>query len=69
MREIEITLNGEKRKIAEPATIASLLETLGLAERRVAVLRNGEVVRRAEFEATDLSEGDSIDIIHMVGGG
>jgi sulfur carrier protein len=40
-----------------------------LTDGPVAVERNQEVVPRAEHAATRLDEGDSLEIVHFVGGG
>lgn len=66
---IAIQVNGEPRTLDEGATILTLLESLGLAGRLVAVLRNGEVVVRARHAETRLAPGDVLEIVHMVGGG
>ena len=66
---IEITLNGEKRAFAEAPTLAGVIESLELPHRRVAVVRNGEVIHREDCASTVLTAGDAVDIVHMVGGG
>jgi sulfur carrier protein len=66
---IAITLNDEPRSFDEAPTLRALIDQLGLSERRIAVLRNGEVVHREDHEATVLADGDKVDIVHMVGGG
>ncbi|MGH8084373.1 MAG: sulfur carrier protein ThiS [Lysobacter sp.] len=66
---MDITLNGEPRSLAAPATITQLLQTEGLAERRVAVEVNGEIVPRGRHGAHGLADGDKIEIVHALGGG
>jgi len=66
---IEITLNGQKRQIAEAMSVAALIESLDFAQHRVAVVRNGEVVHREDYASTVLAGGETVDIIQMVGGG
>ena len=66
---VEITLNGEKRTLAEALTLAAVIESLELGERRIAVVRNGDVIRREDYASTLLADGDMVDIVHMVGGG
>ena len=66
---ILITLNGEERAVPEGTTVAGLVERLDLPPGRVAVERNRDVVRRAEWEATTLEAGDRLEIVHFVGGG
>ncbi|MBM3334816.1 sulfur carrier protein ThiS, partial [Candidatus Sumerlaeota bacterium] len=36
---------------------------------RVAVVINGDVINRENHAATVLADGDTVDIVHMVGGG
>lgn len=65
----ELTLNGEPRRLPEGATVLDLLETVGRDPRTVAVERNGEIVRRADYGATHLSAGDRLELVHFVQGG
>lgn len=64
----KLSINGEPKETSAP-DLAALLEELGLHERRCATMLNGEIVRRQDRAAQPLSEGDSIEIIAMVGGG
>ena len=66
---MKITVNGEVREIESGATVASLLEALGLAGRPVAVERNVGIVPRAKHAETALAEGDTLEIVTLVGGG
>lgn len=66
---IPITVNGEARSIAAPATVADLLARIGLDTRKVAVERNLEIVPRSTYAATALSPGDRLEIVHFIGGG
>ena len=66
---MRVELNGEPKELAEGATLLSLVEQLALAPERVAVELNREVVRRADWPAARLSEGDRVEIVHFVGGG
>jgi thiamine biosynthesis protein ThiS len=65
---VRLTINGEPREIAA-ANVARLVGELGLDPRKVAVERNLEIVPKSQFEATALSEGDRIEIVHFIGGG
>lgn len=69
IEQLDITLNGEARRIDGPATLASLLETLGLDPRTVVVELNREIVRRPQLAGTPVATGDSIELVHFVGGG
>ncbi len=66
---MDIIINGEPQRLAAPVTVAALLEQRGLAGKRVAVERNGEIVTRSRHAETLLSAGDRIEIVVAVGGG
>lgn len=66
---MHIQLNGEARDIAPGTTVGQLLEAEGLAQRRVAVEVNGEIVPRSAHATHSLHEGDRVEIVHALGGG
>jgi sulfur carrier protein len=66
---IEITVNGERRQLEHALTVAQLLQRQGLAGRRVAVERNGEIVPKSRHGETALTAGDRLEIVVAVGGG
>ena len=67
--KISLTLNGDPRSFDAPLSVSELLKRLPLPMPRVAVLRNSEVVKRENHPVTMLEDGDTVDIISMVGGG
>ena len=66
---LRVELNGESKELEEGATLSALVEQLSLAPERVAVELNRDVVRRADWPSTRLSEGDRVEVVHFVGGG
>jgi thiamine biosynthesis protein ThiS len=66
---IEITVNGAVRSVAEGLTLETLLQTLELDPRMVVVERNRVIVRRTALGATPVQAGDTLEIVHFVGGG
>lgn len=66
---LSITVNGQERDVAPGTTVEGLIESLNLAGRRVAVERNRTIVKREDWARTPLCEGDSLEILHFVGGG
>ena len=69
---MQIILNGQTRDLAdlaEPATVADLVSSLGLKGDRVAVEHNGSIVARADWAQTAFHSGDRFEIVHFVGGG
>jgi thiamine biosynthesis protein ThiS len=66
---LAVTLNGEGLRLAAPATVASLLEQIGLDRRKVAVERNEAIVPRGRYAETWLRDGDCLEVVHFIGGG
>ncbi|GAB5605240.1 sulfur carrier protein ThiS [Sideroxyarcus sp. TK5] len=66
---ITISLNGAVRQLSQPVSIAALIDELGLAGKRVALERNGEIVPRSQFASQTLQDGDALEIVAAVGGG
>jgi sulfur carrier protein len=66
---MEIRLNGAPRAVPARCSIADLLVDAGLAERRVAVEVNGEIVPRGMHGERWLADGDRVEIVHALGGG
>jgi thiamine biosynthesis protein ThiS len=70
---VTLTLNGESRvfegPVDGPLSVAGLLVIIGLDTRKVAVERNEEIVPRSRYAETWLASGDSLEIVHFIGGG
>jgi sulfur carrier protein len=66
---LQIAINGQPEILVAPLTLQALLEQRGLAGKRLAVERNGEIVPRARHADTLLAEGDVLEIVVAVGGG
>ena len=55
--------------MSEGIHIVDLLAKLGLKPERLAVEINQRIVRRGDWASTTLADGDSVEIVHFVGGG
>lgn len=66
---LQIKINGEERQFPSPLTVAELVAHLGYAGKRIAIERNGEIVPRSQHAATQLANGDTLEIVVAVGGG
>lgn len=66
---MKLTVNGESQQLPDGATIAALLEKLGLKGRAVAVEVNKQVVPRREHDKAPLHDGDHVELVTLVGGG
>lgn len=66
---MKLKINGEEREIADGLTVTALLEELKIRPARVVVERNREIVAREAYGITRLADGDTLEIVHFVGGG
>ena len=66
---LRIEVNGEAKEVEAGSTLQTLVEQLALGPERLAVEHNREVVRRTDWPALKLSDGDRVEIVHFVGGG
>ncbi|OJY29620.1 MAG: thiamine biosynthesis protein ThiS [Myxococcales bacterium 68-20] len=66
---MKLTINGSEKDVPDDLTVRELVVHLGLGEGPVAVEQNREIVPRAEHASRRLADGDTIEIVHFVGGG
>lgn len=69
IREIEVTINGQKRQVGAGQTIVELLDELGLHPKMVVVEHNYEILDRDVLGSTEVRAGDNLELVHFVGGG
>lgn len=67
--DVIVLVNGEPRDVNESASLSQLVDLLNLPPQRIAIELNQVVVRRGEWAATKLHDGDKVEIVHFVGGG
>ncbi len=68
-RDMHVLINGKSTHLAEGTKVADLVRDLGLADRRIAVELNGEILPRSRHMSQVLVEGDALEIVHAIGGG
>ncbi|MFZ0734906.1 MAG: sulfur carrier protein ThiS [Candidatus Sulfotelmatobacter sp.] len=68
---MKLHINGDERAfdLPSPATLAALIDSLGMKSDRVAVELNRDIVPRDRWPETTLNEGDRLEVVHFVGGG
>ena len=66
---LRLTVNGKSREEHGPLTVRGLLDLLSLPETGVAVERNKEIVPKERHAEEELSDGDVLEIVTLVGGG
>jgi sulfur carrier protein len=65
---VQIIVNGDTINIAE-MTVDQYLESLSIDPRRVAIELNLDILQKGEYGNTLLKAGDTLEIVHFVGGG
>ena len=66
---INLKVNGKPRFLNESVDLATYLDSFGVDQLHVAVGYNGEVLKKEEFTAVKLQDGDVLEIVRPVGGG
>lgn len=66
---ITIVVNGEPHETASAMSLADAVALLTKAPSGVAAAVNGEVIRRAEWRQTQLSDGDEVEVVTATQGG
>jgi thiazole synthase len=66
---LQLTINGEERKLPNPLSVKELLQELGFDSKRVAVEVNCDIVPQSDHDGRRLVPGDRVEIVTLVGGG
>ena len=66
---MEILLNGQPTTLPDSTSLATLIDHLGFAGKRIAVERNGEIVPKSTYATVLLASADRLEIVVAVGGG
>ena len=66
---MKLQINGEDKTYTEPLRLSELISQMGVKGDRVAVELNLQIVPRDQWQLTNLSDGDRLEIVHFVGGG
>ncbi len=66
---MNVFVNGDNHEVTEGTTVYQLLVNFELTNERVAVERNGEIIKKNEYASTVLSDGDVLEVVRFVGGG
>ncbi|RCW43386.1 thiamine phosphate synthase [Paenibacillus prosopidis] len=63
-----LTVNG-RQELTSARTVEELVQQLGQQNKKLIIELNGVIVQRAQWTATELQDGASIEMVHFVGGG
>ena len=64
-----LVINGTQTDLGDAKTIADIVMRMKLADKKIAVEKNGEIVPRSRYADTPLAAGDRLEIVGAVGGG
>ena len=66
---MKIHLNGKALQVDSGITLMQLINNEGMAGKRLAAEVNREIITKAEHINLILNEGDTVEIVHAIGGG
>ena len=67
---VTLTVNGDRRDVPRGSTLAGLLRSLALDPRMIVVEHNRVILRDHDaFGDVPLRDGDTLELVHFVGGG
>ena len=66
---IHVRLNGQDREFQPGQTVHALLLSLDLRPELIVVERNREILQRAQYPEVVVEDGDTLELVHFVGGG
>ncbi|MDH3887894.1 MAG: sulfur carrier protein ThiS [Gammaproteobacteria bacterium] len=66
---MNITVNGTASEYPDKLSASQLLRSLGLADKRLALEINEEIVSRSTYDSRVINPGDRVEIVHAIGGG
>lgn len=62
-------INGKEIPYEKEVTLDVLMEQQGFDIKKIAVMKNGEIVPKAEFAQILIGAEDSLEVVSFVGGG
>ncbi|SMC02197.1 sulfur carrier protein [Sulfobacillus thermosulfidooxidans DSM 9293] len=66
---MRLIINGEPRDLPNVRTVKEMLDVLGVDHQTVAVMVNGEIIGRTDFDQAQVQESHTVEIVRFVGGG
>ncbi len=66
---MKIILNGKEFILERPVSVRGLVALRGITNPSVVVERNRAIVNREEWDMVMIAEGDTVEVLSLVGGG
>jgi thiamine biosynthesis protein ThiS len=66
---INVTINGDTHSLDGALPLLDLLSKFDIEHDKVAIEHNLEIVPKTTFGAVTVAHGDTLEIVHFIGGG
>ena len=66
---MNITLNGRSEELKAHYTLKKIINQFCVDQRRVIAEVNGEVIKPVLWDNTAIKDGDTVELVNLVGGG
>jgi len=67
--EITCRINGKDETLPDGTTLTGFLEMKSVPAKAVVIEYNRSVLPRGEYDGITLSDGDTLEIVQVIGGG
>jgi len=66
---MKIKVNGNYLEVEDNITLSKLIENLKLNSKKIVIELNRNIIDEKDYDLTEIKEGDTVEIVHFVGGG
>ena len=66
---MKVTINGQPKNFEAPLNLYDIIEQEEMIGMMIAVAQNGTFIPKSEYEATNINDGDMIEIVAPMQGG
>ena len=69
MTKCQITINGQAKTILSPMNLKQLIEDFSRNTKHLIAECNGMIIKKVQWEQHVVQNGDTIELVSLVGGG
>lgn len=66
---MKIKVNGNYLEVEDNITLSKLIENLKLNSKKIVIELNRNIIDEKDYDLTEIKDGDTVEIVHFVGGG
>ena len=66
---MKIKVNGNYLEVEDNITLSKLIENLKLNSKKIVIELNRTIIDEKDYTLTEIKDGDTVEIVHFVGGG